>query len=189
MIKVNSTKDKILKAAQKLFSDYDYDHVSIKQICDLSKVSNGSFYHQIGSKENLMKILYIELSEKAIIELLKKTKTKDPIEKIISVINMHIEYALKYGYNFIKQILLLNLKSNDPSREPDVFNDFIEQYVREALKQNIFDSRYEIKHIVLSFVSSINGLVYEWALSKESIDLKAEASIVTHSLLERFKNK
>ena len=102
---------------------------------------------------------------------------------------MHIEYALKYGYNFIKQILLLNLKSNDPSREPDVFNDLIEQYVREALKQNIFDSSYEIKHIVLSFVSSINGLVYEWALSKESIDLKAEASIVTHSLLERFKNK
>ena len=130
MIKVNSTKDKILKAAQKLFSEYDYDHVSIKEICLLAKVSNGSFYHQIGSKENLMKIIYIELSEKAIINLVKKSGLKDPLEKIKSVVDMHVDYALKYGYNFIKQIFLLNLKSSDPSREPDVFNDFMEQYVR-----------------------------------------------------------
>lgn len=189
MIKVNSTKDRILKAAQKLFSEYDHDHVSIKQICTLAKVSNGSFYHQIGSKENLMKVLYIELSEKAILKLIKKSKAQTSIEKIIAIIDMHITYAIKYGYNFIKQILLLNLKSEDPTKEPDVFNDFMEQYVREAISEERFDNSYKRDHIILSLVSSINGLIYEWVLSEGKIDLKTEAEIMTNLLLERFKRK
>ena len=189
MIKTNSTKDKILKAAQKLFSEFDYDNVSIKEICTLAKVSNGSFYHQIGSKENLIKMLYVDISEKVITELIKRTNMKTPKEKLMAMINMHVEYAVKYGYNFIKQVLFINLKSEDPSREPDVFNDFVEQYVREAFKEKEIDDSYDRDHVVLSFVSSINGLIYEWILSQGKIDLKTEATITANFLFEHFKNK
>ena len=66
----SNTKEKILAAAEKLFVENDHEEISVRKICSVAGVSNGSFYHHIGSKENLFKIydlMYRLIDEKLMI--------------------------------------------------------------------------------------------------------------------------
>ena len=72
--------------AIKLFSEDNYEDISVSKICSLAGVSTGSFYHQIGSKENLIKITYeAHIEESA--KLLEKMTDSSAIEKIKFVID------------------------------------------------------------------------------------------------------
>ena len=69
-----NTKEKILSAAEKLFMENDHEDVSVRRICAAAGVSNGSFYHHIGSKENLIKMIYYSSDEMGIKIFLQKSK-------------------------------------------------------------------------------------------------------------------
>ena len=68
----SNTKEKVLAAAEKLFMENDHEEISVRKICAAAGVSNGSFYHHIGSKENLFKTIYYSSDEMRIKILLKK---------------------------------------------------------------------------------------------------------------------
>ncbi|MCH4886137.1 TetR/AcrR family transcriptional regulator [Acidaminobacter sp. JC074] len=57
-------KDKILKAALKLFVEYGFHGTSIKNIVDESGVSNGGVYHHFSSKEQIVLELYYKIKNK-----------------------------------------------------------------------------------------------------------------------------
>lgn len=187
MTVVNKTKEKILKAAQKLFSENDFDQVSIKQVCELANVSNGSFYHQIGSKENLIRELYLSICEKAITKLVKIIKGKNSIEKILALVEVHVEYTLLYKYKFSKQLFLLSLRSENPESEPNILYDFLEQYIAEAFQEGLFSEDYNKEHILMTLISVMNGFSYEWCVTDGKLDLKEKVFSAITFLIEKYK--
>jgi AcrR family transcriptional regulator len=48
------TKLKIVDAAMTLLGQHGYEHLTVRNICKLSRVSNGTFYHLYKSKDDLM---------------------------------------------------------------------------------------------------------------------------------------
>ncbi len=57
--KSDNTRTKIIQAASKLFVERGYHDVSIKDVRDLSGISNGSIFHHFGSKDGLALQLYL----------------------------------------------------------------------------------------------------------------------------------
>ena len=57
--KSKETKAKIFRAAKDILKKKGYEELSIKNICEEAKVSNGSFYHHFKTKDDLLSY-YIE---------------------------------------------------------------------------------------------------------------------------------
>ena len=107
-----NTKEKILSAAEKLFMENDHEDVSVRRICAAAGVSNGSFYHHIGSKENLIKMIYYSSDEMGIKIFLQKSKNKNTLEKIELIADIYTTFVLKYGPKFCKHIIFLKCGQN-----------------------------------------------------------------------------
>jgi AcrR family transcriptional regulator len=54
------TKEKIMKAAQDLFSRSGFESASVSEICQLAGVSKGAFYHHFPSKQSVFMELLAE---------------------------------------------------------------------------------------------------------------------------------
>lgn len=53
------TRAKVLEAATELILAHGHESVSLKDISDLSGVSNGSIFHHFGSKEGIIRALFV----------------------------------------------------------------------------------------------------------------------------------
>lgn len=56
--KTAETRRKIIDVATRLMRTYGYEETSIRQICDESDISTGSFYHLFPSKQSLLDEIY-----------------------------------------------------------------------------------------------------------------------------------
>ena len=52
--KSQETREKIFQAAKKILQKKGYEELSIKNICEEAGVSNGSFYHNFKTKDDLL---------------------------------------------------------------------------------------------------------------------------------------
>jgi AcrR family transcriptional regulator len=52
-IRSEETRNKILQSSMKLFADKGYDATGVAEICDVSAVSKGAFYHHFPSKQSV----------------------------------------------------------------------------------------------------------------------------------------
>ena len=57
MAKRGETREKIIKAATKIFFEYGYEETSVRMIQEEAKVVTGSFYHFFPSKEILFEVV------------------------------------------------------------------------------------------------------------------------------------
>jgi AcrR family transcriptional regulator len=87
------SKEKILDAALKVFSEYGYKSASIKAIADIAQISVGGVYLYFRNKEELYVTLVKEglnyISNKANISI---KNIDDPVEAITEFIKVHLEY-------------------------------------------------------------------------------------------------
>ena len=94
------TKDKIIFTAESLLESNEYKDISIREVAFLSGISIGTFYRYMNSKEELLEQLKIKFDQKVYNTLLKQTKGKNPIEKILIFFDTYINYITKYNYKF-----------------------------------------------------------------------------------------
>jgi AcrR family transcriptional regulator len=85
----NTTKDKILKAAARLFSIRGYDGVSTREIAKAVGINSASIYYYFASKEDILKDLYRYYSDQLQLvcpdldELLQLAETAPPQEVLM----------------------------------------------------------------------------------------------------------
>jgi len=84
-----STKERIMRAAAKMFSDSGYDKVTMREIAAAVGINPASIYNHFSSKDNLLKSLYKLYSEERIKacpdlnELLRLSEIKPPHEVLM----------------------------------------------------------------------------------------------------------
>jgi AcrR family transcriptional regulator len=52
-VRSEETRNKILQSSMKLFADKGYDATGVAEICDVSAVSKGAFYHHFPTKQSV----------------------------------------------------------------------------------------------------------------------------------------
>ena len=183
----NITKTKIIEAAEELFLTNDFKDISIRKICTLAGVSYGSFYHQIKSKENLL----VMIRENAVKEgekiFLKEMENKSPVEKIIFISNLYIDYIIRYGYKVCGYFMALAIKNPFFATPPGALQ-LLPELINEAIIAKEFDSKYEADYIYRAILSVLRGSVFEWCANEGKIDLKADVSKTFPFLIDNLRN-
>ncbi len=182
-----NTKEKILSVAEKLFMENDHEEVSVRRICAAAGVSNGSFYHHIGSKENLIKMIYYSSDEMGIKIFLQKSKNKDTFEKIELIADIYTDFALKYGPKFCKHIIFLKLSDGFDDSETYLLGSQMKLLIKDACSNNYFTDEYTEDFILAMFLTTIRGFAYEWSTQNGAGDLKNYTLSGIKILINQFK--
>ena len=185
----NETKNKIIAAAEELFKQKDYEDISIREICQLAGISIGAFYRYIGSKDKLFKIFHLKLGAESMKLVLERTDNKLPVEKIVIIINIYLDFILYYGYKFVKYFLSLSLENEMFASPPGALDTFLRVYISEAFEGGYFNSKYDIDYVYRVIYSSLRGATFDWCMNMGKNDLRADYTATLNILLDEFTKK
>lgn len=172
-LRSKETKNKIMKAAIRLFSEKGYNNTSSNEIAIKSEVSIGSFYAYFKDKKQL----FLEVFEdycNHIREIILSNINKDAenLEDFIySSINVLIE-AHKYNLNFHKEVMIMQLADKDIRNFVDsqtefefkLFKDCISSYENEIIAKHsdtslflIYTTMENAVHLIVFSDTEVNN--------------------------------
>ena len=138
-------KRRILEAAKKEFSSYDYDKVSINRIIQESDISRGAFYTYFLDKDDLLVHLFEAEEDKAVryfMEIMQRNQgdffqsIQEWVIEIVKVRKKQIvqdSFAMFYRSGFLKNLSLASMRSHmDRGRRDNI------DVVLEAIPKDYF---------------------------------------------------
>lgn len=172
-IKMENTHQLILDAANRLFKERKYDEVSIKDICDASGTSVGTFYHHFGCKEHLVELFYQEF-DNYIGKFFDDFNSLPPLGALYSIIGHEMDY-LCTNVTYPSQICVMQLISG-----AEAFDEVNRTYYKclQRIVDRIFDcdatrgiEKTDFFEAILRYT---RGDLYDWCLHNGSYDLKSQ---------------
>ncbi|MGI9536107.1 MAG: TetR/AcrR family transcriptional regulator [Desulfocapsaceae bacterium] len=142
---MQTTKDRILEAAEELMLEKSFHSVGLKQILDAVKVPKGSFYHYFDSKEQFgaeMLMHYMgEASDHKRRMLISGDENLDPLKRLFLYLDGSVDFVQSVAGRFPCLALKLASEVSDLSEAmrqelAKGFEDWIDIY-REVLDEAI----------------------------------------------------
>ena len=183
----NSTKDKILQAAEQIFAENGYDGARIDVIAKKAGINKAMLYYYFGSKDNILKeIIEINISKFGE-EQENRFNASDLInsegtineEKLDFLIDGGLIFMKNYG-NVFKILLMELLKGNSRGTVSfEVFNSILGRFVGNIKDNNIeikdddeFIMRLFFFNLVpmITFIALDNELKEFYKISPEDLD-------------------
>ncbi|MEW6616487.1 MAG: TetR/AcrR family transcriptional regulator [Thermodesulfobacteriota bacterium] len=185
-----STKDKIMRAAKKLFCEKGYHATSLKDLAKEIGTTTSIIYYYFNSKEELLVRIYELELEESIDGLLKIAHSKIPTTKKMADI---IKYCAKY--NMEKQSwakIFFEEESALPSNFQKLiqnkkrqYNKVFEDIYSDGVKEGVFKPTPNLRVIV----NSILGMyiwAYKWYRPDRGDDPEKIAQQMADILLEGY---
>lgn len=160
--RVTRTKRELADALVELLTEYSYDQITVKEICNQALISKLTFYNNFLNKNELMFYVLQRGAEKTIKNLKKRTDLVD---------TLNLNYR-----ELIKKLITLFYSDNSPIRTI-ISNDhnkalypilytFLKQYIAAALTEQNSKLTEKIPPNVLAsyYAGAMIGLIYNLAL-------------------------
>ncbi|NJE06313.1 TetR/AcrR family transcriptional regulator [Thermococcus sp. M36] len=127
------TRERILKASEKLFAEKGYDETTVDEIVEKAGVAKGTFYNYFRSKEELIKIVALEsLPYSAIREELEK-EHGSLREFLESIANAYIRY---YCDPVLRSLFFYTLAVKNKIREvEEIHRTFCTEAISKGAKK------------------------------------------------------
>ena len=172
--KSKETKDRIFRAAKEILQQNGYEALSIKHICDVAGVSNGSFYHHFKSKDDLLSY-HVEEQPSIDPELLDiPTDKEDAKEAIVGVYLNYASYCDVLGVDFIAGYY----HTKNEALNPDIRTErpypivTVQKYLEKAVAANAIQLKLSIEEVVTDIRMLVIGNAFEWALRNGEVNMK-----------------
>jgi len=136
-----NNKEKILKIALKLFSEYGYESVGVQTLCEKSGITKPTLYYYFGSKEGVLKQI-LEENYARLNELLEinshyiphpKIYEKDVIVTLTSVAQTYLKFA-KENDKFYKIVLSTTFTPGTLSKVALPYNEVQYQIIEKMFR-------------------------------------------------------
>lgn len=201
-LKSQDVKNRIYQAAVKMLKDYEYEYLTIRNICQDADVSTGTFYHHFKSKDDLLSY-YIEHGYKEFYANNEIHYSDDVVENIVKVYDIYLSFCLHYGLEFLsnyystknKGIYLRNIQTEEElAKRPGLMEairiiNFGKQngYIKEEVSGNEVGNDIGV---------IMKGIIFDWCLGGGCFDLKSEGikliklylhSLLTQKYFDKFK--
>ena len=172
--KSKETKERIFQAAKEILRKNGYENLSIKNICEVAGVSNGSFYHHFQSKDDL---LSYHLEEQPSIDpgLLDLPSNKESAKKaIVEVYLNYASYCEVLGVDFIAGYY----HTRNQALNPDIRTErpypivTVQQYLEKAVAAHAIQLKLSIEEVVTDIRMLVIGNAFEWSLRNGEVDMK-----------------
>ena len=172
--KSKETKERIFQAAKEILQKNGYENLSIKNICDVAGVSNGSFYHHFKSKDDLLSY-HVEEQPSIDPELLDIPSDKENAkEAIVGVYLNYASYCYILGVDFIAGYY----HTKNEALNPDIRTErpypivTVQKYLEKAVAANAIQLKLSIEEVVTDIRMLVIGNAFEWALRNGEVDMK-----------------
>lgn len=169
---------KLFSAAEKIMREYDYNTVTIRNICSVSGVSYGSFYNLFDSKESFL----TEYLTKDFVSFKKNYYGQrsifddmNPIEKAVDIFKSCARYNESKGIDFISAFYSPKNRHLFPSGSHTYycFTPLEEEatcYLEEARKKGLIRKDLSPKTVAEQFCIIFNGVTFNWCISGGTYD-------------------
>lgn len=168
------TKNKIFQAAKRILQKKGYEALSIKNICEEAKVSNGSFYHHFKTKDDLLSY-YIEEQPSINPDLLDMPQNAAEAKAaIIQVYLNYVHYCQELGVEFMSNYYTPKNQSLNPlirtERPYPIVT--VHNYLQKAIDADIIKPDLDLEDITTDIRMIVIGNVFEWCLKSGEADFE-----------------
>lgn len=197
MRKGENTKQKLFDTAAELFSRYDFDNVTVDTIVEAAGLSKGTFYIYFESKDALIAeflsnyVNSIDSDYKSHLESLPPETTAT--EMILSLIEKTTDVLTdSIGHHRMSIVYKVHLSNTINMEAVTGYNRKLYQMFADVLEiglaQGEFRTMLPIDTLSKHFVMALRGLSYEWCIRYPNFDLKEQALIHFHIILNGIRN-
>lgn len=185
-----STKDKIIRAAEKLFFEKGYHATSLKDLAKEIDTTTSIIYYYFKSKEELLVRIYELELEESINGLMKIAQSHtSTIEKMMGIIKYCTKHNMKKKSRakiFFQEELALPSNFQELIRKKKrEYNKVIEDIYSQGIKEGVFKPTPDLR----VFVNAILGMyiwVYKWYRPDRGDDPEKISQQISDILTEGF---
>ncbi len=164
----------ILNAAIAVFAESGFHNAKIAKIAETANVAAGSVYVYFKNKEDLLLKIFDQLWEKLYNELYAMVERKElsPVDKFDFMIDVLFDNLTS---NAALSAVFVNEQNQAIQRNPERFTPNYEKFmqlgekiVREGIKSNHFNSKYDVKVLRAFIFGGLRHLLHIWAGNTDS---------------------
>jgi AcrR family transcriptional regulator len=175
-----STKDRIIQAALKLFVRQGYHGTSINDIMQKVRVTKAAFYSHFDSKGQLLLRIISEYETRYIDRLMGAVAehAADPIGKLHRAISFSADFAVKNpDLCLFLDHLTTELKANAGflpalKKVHDKYRHFLRDIIAEGIEQGLINKEYDPDLTAVTFMAVHQGVLNQWSLHRYQLNGK-----------------
>lgn len=192
------TRQQIMFAAGKMFSERGVSQTSLNDIAEAAGVSRGAIYWHFKNKFELFNALWLEM-ESNIDDIEKEYKAKFPDDPL-AVLRSVIIYVLQLSVKDIRQRTLMEILFHKCEFVGEMISllearqavhlsgyEKIEQTLHNCIEHNQLPATLNTRLAAVLMRSYVTGLIENWLFMPEHFDLYEDAPVLTDSFLDMLK--
>ncbi len=171
---------RMLNAAKELIAEHGTHNTTLREVGERAGYSRGLASNRFGSKEGLFSQLVLDFNRSWAEELRKAVGDSTGLPAFVAALGA-VEYYLLNRSAEMRALYILwfeSMSSHDEVRQRLALNHKAyrrdaERWVREGIGEGTIRDTVDPQSFAVEFASLIFGLIYQWLIDPDSIDVHA----------------
>ncbi len=184
---------RMLKAAQELIAEHGTHNTTLREVGERAGYSRGLASNRFGSKEGLFSQLVLDFNRRWAEELRRTVGDSTGLPALAAALRT-VEFYLINRPAEMRALYILwfeSMSSHDEVRQRLALNHKAyrrdaERWVREGIQEGTIRNTVDAKTFAVEFSSLIFGLIYQWLIDADSIDVPAVFKRYQRNVVEQL---
>jgi AcrR family transcriptional regulator len=183
-----NTRRHIYKTAMRLFEEYNFDNVTIKQICHEANISVGAFYHYFEKKEDILVEQY-RVIDRMFGDSIENLSSDSNLEKIVEFMNQYSQSAETDGVKTVNEVyrVWLTLRQGFPYIEGEGVTGGLKELLRRAQENGEIPRDVDIEEMMWDILIMVRGTIYFWCQQNGNFPLVQRTEKLTRQFLRGLR--
>lgn len=185
------SKQKIIDSCKQLIQTMPWEEIKISDICEVSHLSVGAFYHYFKNKSEILVLLDQSMDHYFYDQVLPECLCQPPEDGLLCYLCHQTEFYKQYGITAFKTLYKAQLDNTRYVEElhQRYFVKGIYALLENAKLKNVLDPQQDLTECVQQLLAVNYGIYYFWCLMDDCIDIDTYAkTILSHYLSSLFHN-
>lgn len=161
-----TTRQKLADAVRALIRQRGMDAVTVREVCRVSGISNGSFYHHFKSKEDLIRHACLETDQWLTEELVRDCERRPPLEGLMHLLERYMHFVEAELGARVKEYFLLMMKDGvSAAFRPE--RPYVQEITRQLVRcrsAGLISGHRELNQMALFAVRFVQGCILNWCV-------------------------
>lgn len=185
------TRQKLIDAIIRLAQQKRYENITVQEICRSAGVSNGSFYHQFGTKDELVMAAYQNIDGLLTEEFVAGNRRLPPFQALDRLLRSYLSYIQQRVGLIIAQYyqVLLNHPTRSRYSLDRPYCLEIRHILDQARREELIAESEDSEFLTAAIMRLMRGLLFDWVIRGGQCDLmeryESEFQIFTRGICTR----
>ncbi|MBR4396175.1 MAG: TetR/AcrR family transcriptional regulator [Eubacteriaceae bacterium] len=184
------TKRLLLECARSLFSEKEFEAVSVNEICAAAGVTKGAFYHYFDSKYDICIQQYRAIQNKFYDDIMA-TSGQGMQARFHAAVMWYAENCTIDDINIFRNYYraMLNSEKSRLMRRIDISEDVFSELLNQGIKEGLLRSTINVGFYCEVITRFLFSIVMDWAMLKGKVDLSRECANLYRNMITVLQDK